>query len=99
MKRRELTKLFKNTDINLDFGDGHINFFLDNGCNCEFYSCGDDYEHLTGTYTLSDDTPNEPFDFTLPDEADSLVTVVSQILDVGRTKKLHTRELKQRGAK
>lgn len=92
MTHRELTKLFKDTDINLYFGDGHVNFFLDNGVNCEFYGDSkkaNSYDYLTATYTLDENTPDEDFFFELPEDAEGLLTVISQILDVGRKDKLH----------
>ena len=90
MKRSELTKLFNDTDVNLQFGNGYVNFYLDNHCNCEFYGGnfdgGNGYDYLTATYTMDSKRPRE-LNFELPIDAESLKYAVMKILDIGRKPK------------
>jgi len=79
---KEIATAFKKYHIYVDFSDAYINLARSDGIHAEFYgSMGEDYCHLSGTYTM--DGEDKDLEYSLPEDLNEFVADVTDILQVG----------------
>lgn len=76
--KTKLKKAIHAAGFNTDFGDGYLNIFRDDGVNCEFYTCMNEWDYLTARYTVRG--KERDLDYWFPNDLDLFIADLKEIL-------------------